>query len=250
MRRYLNPNFLLIIVLLIGMTVANSNFTNPGEWFLTRLLLLPGIVIGLSVHEFGHAIVALKLGDNTPHMQGRITLNPIAHIDLFGFICLLVAGFGWGKPVMINPQNFKNRRRDEFLVSIAGVVMNFIFAFIFAIIVNLLILILVSKGAYYDQKEVIQVFANVVQINIVLMVFNLLPIPPLDGFGIVTELFDLRKNPWYYRVYENGFIILMILLVIGLVDRVVFPIVHAVYTSVLFLANQIVPVDVLGQIFI
>ena len=105
---------------------------------LTKVLMLPGIVIGLSFHEFAHAWMSDKLGDPTPRRQGRLTLNPIAHIDWIGFLMLLIAGFGWGQPVQIDPSYYKNRRRDEFLVGIAGVTMNLILAVIFSIPVRLM----------------------------------------------------------------------------------------------------------------
>lgn len=243
MRKYFNTNFVFILLLLVIMTFANSDFSNPLALLMDKLLFLPAIILGLSVHEFGHAIVATKLGDNTPKMQNRVTLNPAAHVDLFGFICLMVAGFGWGKPVMINPQNFKHRRRDEFLVSIAGVTMNLIVAFIFALIVQVLVAFLVAGSNLEQYRTVVTVFANVVQVNIVLMIFNLVPIPPLDGFSILTELFDLRKNSWYYKFYQNGFVLLLILLVIGLVDKVVFPLVQMTYSNILWISAKIVPVD-------
>ena len=109
------------------------NLGNP-DYILSLLLALPGIVIAISFHEFAHAWMADKLGDYTPRSQNRLTLAPDRHIDLIGFILLIFAGFGWGKPVQINPRNFKNPSRDEMLVSLAGPVMNFILAIL---IINL-----------------------------------------------------------------------------------------------------------------
>ena len=100
---------------------------------ITKLLTLPGIILGLSFHEFAHAWMSNKLGDPTPKRQGRLTINPLAHIDWIGFLCLLLVGFGWGKPVEIDPRYYKHRRRDEFLVAIAGVTMNLILAIVFSI---------------------------------------------------------------------------------------------------------------------
>ena len=100
---------------------------------LTKLLMLPGIIIGLSFHEFAHAWMSDKLGDPTPRRQGRVTINPMAHIDPIGFLALLLVGFGWGKPVQIDPGYYKHRRRDEFLVGIAGVTMNLLLAIAFSI---------------------------------------------------------------------------------------------------------------------
>ena len=149
---------------------------------------------------------------------------------------------------MINPQNFKNRRRDEFLVSIAGVTMNLIIAFVFALAVQLMVAFFVAKGELEKYRMVVQVFANVIQVNIVLMIFNLIPIPPLDGFSILTEIFDLRKNSWYYKFYQNGFVVLMILLVIGLVDKVVFPLVNMTYNNMIWVAAKLIPVEVIVKL--
>ncbi|HPW99262.1 MAG TPA: site-2 protease family protein, partial [Sedimentibacter sp.] len=101
------------------------------DFLLGRLLYLPGILLGISVHECSHGYAAVRMGDDTPLMQGRITLNPLSHLDPMGFLCLLVFGFGWAKPVQINPRNFKNPRRDDALVSLAGPVSNFLVAFLF-----------------------------------------------------------------------------------------------------------------------
>lgn len=129
----MNPATILILAIMF-ITFGRGILSNPGEWFISELMMLPGIIIGLSFHEFAHGIVAYKLGDPTPKYQGRLTVNPAAHIDPIGFIALLFMGFGWGKAVEINPYNFKNRRRDELLVSVAGVVMNLIIAIIFTLV--------------------------------------------------------------------------------------------------------------------
>ena len=122
-RGNIDITFIIIIVLLAGSSLR-SGMADPKQWLMEKLLLLPGIIIGLSLHEFGHAVVAYKLGDNTPKLQGRVTINPMAHIDWMGLAALFFCGFGWGQPVQINPYNFKHRRRDELFVSLAGVVMN------------------------------------------------------------------------------------------------------------------------------
>ena len=101
------------------------------DYLLSRLLFLPGILLGIAIHEFSHGYAAVKMGDNTPLLQGRITLNPIKHLDPMGFLCLLVFGFGWAKPVVINSRNFKDPRRDDAIVSLAGPASNFIIAFLF-----------------------------------------------------------------------------------------------------------------------
>ncbi|MGL4485053.1 MAG: site-2 protease family protein, partial [Anaerovoracaceae bacterium] len=188
MRRFMSPWAIGILALMLFTTVSSGKFSSPMEWLMSVVMMIPGVVIGLAFHEFAHAMVADKLGDPTPRSQGRVTINPAAHIDVMGVIALVFIGFGWGKPVMINPDNFKNSRRDELLVSLAGVTMNLILAFIFTIILKVYIN---STGAVLGadgfEGGVALIIFNIVSINLILMVFNLLPIPPLDGFNVITE---------------------------------------------------------------
>lgn len=213
----------VIMVLLVLKTLSG----NPGDYLIHEILMIPGIVIGLSFHEYAHALAAYRLGDPTPKFQGRLTVNPMAHVDPFGFIALLLIGFGWGRPVEINPYNFKKPRRDELIVSLAGVTMNLVIAAVFSVIYRILstsagISILAPGiGGYIGYM-----IFYIIYINIVLMIFNLLPVPPLDGFGIVTEIFDLKRKPWYYTVYSNGFFILMILIIFNVTDIVLHPLIN------------------------
>ena len=199
------------------------------------LIALPGIVIGLSFHEFGHAFMSDRLGDPTPRAQGRVTLNPMAHFDPVGFLALMFCGFGWGIPVEIDPRHYKHPRRDELLVSLAGVVMNLIVAIVFSFIVHF-----VYINVPYDKLSdgtlmgtLFNILLQVVIVNVVLMVFNLIPVPPLDGFGIITEIFNLREKSFYYTLYNYGFPILMILLIVGVVDKILNPMVNGVYALLL-----------------
>ena len=193
------------------------------ELILTKILTLPGIILGLSLHEFAHAWVSDKLGDPTPRREGRVTINPLAHIDWMGFICLLIAGFGWGKPVGIDPRYYKHRRRDEFLVSIAGVVMNLIVACVLAIPTRLLMThAAVSSDFVYDAFLVLY---YAVMINIVLMIFNLIPCPPLDGWNVITQIFRLDRYGWWYKIYQYGMWILLALIVFNITDLILTPLV-------------------------
>jgi Zn-dependent protease len=221
--RRFDPITVLFLAFLIWSSVRSGQFSDPREWLMRELMMLPGIVIGLAFHEFGHAFVSDKLGDPTPRMQGRVTINPLAHIDLIGFVSLLFLGFGWGRPVEIDPRYYKHRRRDELLVSLAGVVMNLIMAVIFGLILRAY-----AAAVGYDTYSGMHLYIYtilylVVYINLVLMVFNILPIPPLDGFNIITDIFDLRRYRWWYKLYENGFIILILLIVFNYTDRILTP---------------------------
>ncbi len=183
---------------------------------LSLLYTLPAIIIGLTVHEWAHAFAADKLGDPTAKNLGRMTLNPFAHIDLFGFLCLLVVGFGWAKPVPVNPRNFKNYRRDDIIVSLAGIAMNLVVAFFATILFYFGVYRwnLGSNEAFYT------IFLSIVTINLSLAVFNLLPIYPLDGSHVFESLF-MRYIPRFFMfLRQYGQYILIALLVSGLVSTV------------------------------
>lgn len=211
-------------------TITGGRYSGPVDWLMSTLTVLPGIIIGLSFHEFAHAWVANRCGDPTPKYQNRITINPAAHIDPLGFIALIFIGFGWGKPVMINPNNFRKPRRDELLVSLAGVTLNLILAFLFMGAIRLLYEFALGF-MLSDLGMILQdILISVVFINIVLMVFNLLPIPPLDGFNVITQIFNLRNTEFYYRVYDKGFLILMILIVFNVTGKILTPAVGHIYT--------------------
>lgn len=169
---------------------------NPGQFvaYLTALLL------AITVHEFAHAWVANHLGDSTAKNAGRVSLNPFDHLDLMGTIFLLIAGFGWGKPVPIDSNNFKNPKFDELLVSYAGPLSNLILAIILGLIIRFVPI----------SQTLLDFLVIIIIINLTLMVFNLLPIPPLDGSHLL-KLF-LPENI-YYMVEQFGLYLLIILLV-------------------------------------
>ena len=195
------------------------------DMILTKLLMLPGIIIGLSFHEFAHAWMSDKLGDPTPRRQGRVTINPMAHIDPIGFLALLLVGFGWGKPVQIDPGYYKHRRRDEFLVGIAGVTMNLLIAVIFSLPARAIVKAFNGAAASDFIYNIYLIIFYIVSINIVLMIFNLIPCPPLDGWGILTQIFRLDRYSWWYKVYQYGTWILLALIVFDVTDRIITPLV-------------------------
>ena len=197
------------------------------QTIITKLLTLPGIILGLSLHEFAHAWMSDRLGDPTPRRQGRLTINPIAHIDPLGFVALLLVGFGWGKPVMIDPSYYKNRRRDEFLVAIAGVTMNLILAVILSFPAKALMNMYYSSGSALIEN-IFYIVYYAVSINVCLMVFNLIPCPPLDGWNIVTQIFRLDRYRWWYKVYQYGQWTLLILIFANVTDMILMPCVTAV----------------------
>ena len=177
------------------------------------ILMLPAILFGFAIHEFWHAYTATRLGDDTPAKQGRLTLNPLTHIDPIGFLMLVFAGFGWAKPVQINPQAFQNPKRDDLIVSLAGPISNLFTAIIFALIIKGLF---ISAGQIFTFAEygdyIFRMLVYFVWINLVLFVFNLLPIPPLDGSHILFSLLPERFSNFKEQFYRMGGILLMILI--------------------------------------
>lgn len=180
--------------------------------FAEMIKIIPAAVIGLTVHEFAHAFTAYKLGDDTAKNDGRITLNPLKHIDWLGLFLIVIAGFGWAKPVMFNPEKLKNKHRDEILISIAGPISNFLLAIVFFGIARILYSIdAVTTNNYgYEAINLIIVWGV---INFGLFVFNLIPIPPLDGSHIyLTYLKDINPR-LMNNMYKYGtFVLLAIIL--------------------------------------
>ncbi len=221
--RNINPVILVLLFIMLAESIMENNMS-VGQWFYTKLLILPGIIIGLSFHEAAHAWISYKLGDPTPKLQGRVTLNPLAHIDPVGFIALLFIGFGWGIPVEIDPRHYKNRRSGELLVSLAGVTANLITAVIFALIFRLAESHM-SYAFYQGAGQVLmQILLYVVYINLVLMVFNLIPVPPLDGFGVITQIFRLERYEWYWKIYQYGQPILLLLIIFNIPSKIIGPV--------------------------
>jgi Zn-dependent protease len=192
------------------------------NWVIQKLLILPGILVGLSVHEFGHAKMAQLCGDDTAYYQGRVSLNPKDHIDVLGLMSLFMLGFGWGRPVMINPRNFKKPRRDSIFVGLAGVCMNFITALLFAFILSFIVQLAPGFVATRVGDTLTDVIIQTVIINISLMLFNLLPIPPLDGFGVLSELINLPRRNYnlYVFLVRYGYYILLALIIFGTTSRI------------------------------
>lgn len=181
------------------------------DFIISILYTLPAILIGFSFHEFAHAFVADKLGDPTPRNQGRLTLSPHSHIDPIGFLLILIAGLGWAKPVQINRSYFKNPNRDDALVSFAGPAMNLLIAIFSVTCMKILTLIPLSFISS-DILFIIYTLAfYMLRINVLLFIFNLLPIPPLDGFHILESFLPAK----YYRQLDflnrYGLIILLVL---------------------------------------
>ncbi len=197
--------------MLSGLLSGNIDFIGAIVYILSTLTV---IFLTLPIHEFAHAFAATKLGDPTPRYQGRLTINPFAHIDYLGALCILLFGFGWAKPVPVNSYNFRNPKRDMALTALAGPLSNLIVALISLIAINIFGLITDSIWIYY----VIAFFYYIAQINVYLAVFNLIPIPPLDGSRLISVILP---NKYYYTLmrYERYIYYgLIALLFFGILD--------------------------------
>jgi Zn-dependent protease len=176
------------------------------SWIIDKLYYLPGIFIGLSFHEFSHGLAAYFMGDNTAKDAGRLTIDPRAHIDILGFITLLLAGFGWAKPVPINPWSFRNRRGGTIIVSLAGPIMNLFIAFI------TLFFIFSFQIFNWENQILLDIIIGVYTVNISLFLFNLLPIPPLDGSKILASVLPGHLEGKLYQLERYSHLILLMLL--------------------------------------
>lgn len=169
---------------------------------------LPGVIVAMTFHEFAHAWIATKLGDDTPRLQGRLNLNPMSHIDPVGIICLVLLGFGWGKPVQINPRNFNGKyslTKAEAIVAAAGPIMNLILAFLFLIIYEIYGLTVTTITT--TTNVIASILISVISVNIGLGVFNLIPIYPLDGSKVLFHFLPYKAKDWMIR---NQFILSII----------------------------------------
>lgn len=183
---------------------------------IEALIYLPIILFSLSLHEVSHGFMAYKLGDNTAKAFGRLTLNPLAHIDILGTLSMLLFRFGWAKPVPVNFSNLKYKRLGPILVSVAGPLSNFLLALITMIIYSVLLALKVSVHEF-----LVDYMIMTIQINVILAAFNLIPVPPLDGSKIVLSLLPYR---WQFAVYKYEPYIqmgLFVLLYSGVLDPVI-----------------------------
>lgn len=260
--------------------------TDPLNFLITMLYTWGVILFSLILHECAHGFIALKCGDPTAKMMGRLSLNPARHLDPIGTLCMFLFGFGWAKPVPVNPRNFRNYRRDDFLVSIAGVTVNltvFIVSVLLSCIINPLLwsgeLLEILRAEFgsievmlnpmldwvvtfadmegdlgalsimYDGHEIIPTLGLfmehswliyiqrallwLAQVNLTLAIFNLLPIPPLDGFHVVNDILLKGQLQLSYRLHQITRVVLMGLLLTGFLDKFLTLSVTFVYESVL-----------------
>lgn len=222
-----NRMFLLLVVFLaaeriMDMMAGGGSFgTSAVQWVVDTLMMLPAILIGLSFHEFAHAKASQLLGDPTPEYYGRVSLSPGAHLDPMGFASLLFLGFGWGIPVPVNSRFYKNRRAGEIIVGLAGVVTNFVIAAVVGLIIKVVVMVSPEFAVSGFGSILMHILMRIAWTNLLLMAFNLIPCPPLDGFNVLANVFGFAEKEIYYKVYDKSMFLLLILVVFNLPGKII-----------------------------
>jgi Zn-dependent protease len=206
-------------------------FNFSADYFLSLLLSLPGILLAISFHEMAHGFAADAMGDPTPKLAGRLTVNPLKHIDPLGLLSMLLFRFGWAKPVPINPLNFKDRKKGMIVVSLAGILTNLLLGFL-------------AMATYFIvvplQNETLMTIIYYIYIyNIVFAVFNLLPIPPLDGSKVLMVFLPNKALPTFYEIQKYGMFIILGLAITGLLSIIINPVINWIVSIYSFILTPI-----------
>lgn len=238
----LDKRVVYVVIAIMVLTTLVNYITNPGALF-SLLLSIPGVLVAITFHEFAHGFVAYKLGDNTAKDEGRLSLNPLDHLDPIGTLMLLFAGFGWGKPVHVNPRNYTRKismEKGEAIVSSAGPIMNILLAIIFT-----LIYFAVKKYASVAFLSstvggiILLLIVSIISTNIGLGVFNLIPLPPLDGSKIIMPFLPYKAKEFFVNNEQIFSLIFVVLWVTGIAGIIITPVINWVTTGILSLGQLI-----------
>ena len=237
---FFDKRILYAIIIVMVISGLSSYLSNTAS-LINLLLTIPGVLIAITFHEFAHAFAADKLGDDTPRRQGRLSLNPIDHLDPIGSIMLLFAGFGWGKPVEVDSRNF-NRDitvdKANAIVSIAGPLMNFVLAIIFALIYGACSKFLSVQIATSQVLQIIMtIIGFTISINIGLGVFNLIPLPPLDGSKVIKPFLPTNAKVWFENHEDIFYIVFVVLWITGIAGDIILPVIRIVNNLIMQLVG-------------
>lgn len=228
-----NDMNMIFIILLVLFAISNASFD-----LQATLLTLPGLILALTLHEYAHARMSDRLGDPTPAAQGRLTLNPLAHMDPVGTVFLIFAGFGWGKPVEIDGRYYRNPARDTMLVALAGPVSNFIQAVVWFFVYGALVTFAPLETSYALSMLTMMVL-YAAMINVSLGIFNLLPLPPLDGSKILRYFLHGNAREFLYTLERYSTIILMFLFMTNITGKIISPIINWVANGMLWIVDLV-----------
>lgn len=238
-----------ILYIILGIFVLKnivSRLTNTDS-LIMLLIMVPVILLAITFHEFAHAFAADKLGDNTPRVQGRLTLNPFKHIDPVGFALLIVAGFGWGKPVQVNPMNYKRNMsmtKADAIVAFAGPLMNFILALFSTIVLAVLLKYELLINLSIKAVWIILVFLmEFVLINVGLGLFNLIPLPPLDGSKILNHFLPAKTRQWFDQNQYILYIIFVVIWITGIASLIISPCIQGVVKGLFTVIGNIFSIN-------
>lgn len=233
----------LYIIMAIMVIWGLAGYLTDTNALLGLLYTIPGVLIAITFHEFAHAKAADMLGDDTPRREGRLSLNPMSHIDPIGFVMLLFAGFGWGKPVSVNPKNYNRDitiEKADAIVSIAGPAINIILAIIFTIIY--FVIVKIDETIIYSStigSIIMKMIIYTISINIGLGVFNLIPLPPLDGSKVIKPFLPYNAKVWFEDNERIFYIIFVVLWITGIAGTIISPIIGGIFNGLFRLGSLI-----------
>lgn len=244
---YIDKRILYIVLGLFILSNVVGLLSNTNT-LLGLLISLPAVLVAITFHEYAHAWAADRLGDDTPRRQGRLNLNPFSHLDPIGTVMLIFAGFGWGKPVEINSRNFNRNIKmsvAEAVVAAAGPIMNFILAIIFTVIYTAIWKFAPSFAVTQVGSIIMILLGACVSVNIGLGVFNLIPLPPLDGSKIIGGFLPYNIRNWFERYYNIFYIVFVIIWVTGIAGSIISPIILWGYNGIFRLVAMIFGITIM-----
>ena len=233
-----DKRIIYIIIAIMVLSTVSQYITNPGALF-ALLASIPGVLVAITFHEFAHGYAAYKLGDNTAKNEGRLSLNPLDHLDPVGTLMLLFAGFGWGKPVHVNPIQYTRKismEKGEAIVSVAGPLTNMILALIYGALVKFASIEFLLSNVGNIIKVIL---ASAISINIGLGVFNLIPLPPLDGSKIIMPFLPYNAKQWFRSNEQIFYIIFVIIWITGIASLIITPPINWISTGIMSLTQII-----------